>query len=58
MAKYLTVRQYSKERNLSPWTVYRMVDRDEIEYERFGRAIRIRVERGPTRRDSPGWRFS
>jgi len=54
MAKYLTVRQYSEERNLSPWTVYRMVDRDEIQYERFGRAIRIRVEHELFRKGSWG----
>ena len=45
MTKYLKVKQYAKLRQISPWTVYRMVERDsnEIEFERNGRAIRIVV---------------
>ena len=41
MTEYLTVKDYAKSRRLSPWTIYRMVEKDEIEFERFGRAIRI-----------------
>ena len=45
MTKYLKVKQYAEMRQISPWTVYRMVERDsnEIEFERSGRAIRIVV---------------
>jgi len=46
MTTYLTVKRFAEERCLSQWTVYRMVERDEIDYERFGRAIRIVVGTG------------
>jgi excisionase family DNA binding protein len=44
LTEYLTVKDYAKSRQLSPWTIYRMVENDEIEFERFGRAIRIVVK--------------
>jgi len=45
LTQYLKVKQYAKARQISPWTVYRMVERDseEIEFERHGRTIRIVV---------------
>lgn len=55
MTRYLTVKKYAEERGLSEWTVYRLVDREEIAFERFGRAIRIIVgtdSRGP---EFPRW---
>ena len=55
MTQYLTVKKYAEERGLSEWTVYRLVDREEIAFERFGRAIRIIVRtdsRGP---EFPRW---
>lgn len=55
MTDYIKVKDYAAARKLSPWTVYRMVERDEIDYERFGRAIRIRVGNELSRKSSCLW---
>jgi excisionase family DNA binding protein len=41
--KYMKVKDYARAARVSPWTIYRMVERNQIEFERFGRAIRIAV---------------
>ena len=56
MTEYLTVKDYAKSRQLSPWTVYRMVEKDEIEFERFGRAIRIVVKNSGGTNIEPKWK--
>ncbi len=43
MTRYMKVKEFAMMRQLSPWTVYRMVERGEIDFERFGRTIRILV---------------
>ncbi|GEM_PF-2649722 len=54
MTEYLKVKEYAKMRQISPWTVYRMVEREseEIEFERHGRTIRI-VVRDTTNANQP-----
>lgn len=56
MTEYLTVKDYAKSRQLSPWTVYRLVGKEEIEFERFGRAIRIAVKSSAETNLGPKWK--
>lgn len=60
MTQYLKVKQYAKMRQISPWTVYRMVERDsdEIEFERYGRTIRIVVRETTNSKRPRTWKDS
>jgi excisionase family DNA binding protein len=52
----MKVKDYARAAQVSPWTIYRMVERDEIEFERFGRAIRIAVKSSAATNIEPKWK--
>jgi excisionase family DNA binding protein len=56
MTEYMKVKDYAKARSISPWTVYRLVDQREIEFERFGRCIRIIVRDNCPTETNPKWK--
>lgn len=47
MAKYITVKDFARERGVCTDTVYDAIKRGEIQVTRIGRAIRIVVEQTP-----------
>lgn len=55
MKQYHKVKNYAADRELSPWTVYRQVERQEVEFERFGRSIRIVTRDGDGVMPRPSW---
>lgn len=56
MKQYMKVKDYAKATQVSPWTIYRLVERDEIEFERFGRAIRIPAPQGLQINEKQKWK--
>jgi excisionase family DNA binding protein len=54
--QYMKVKDYARAAQVSPWTIYRMVEKDEIEFERFGRAIRIVVTSSGGTNIAPKWK--
>jgi|AntAceMinimDraft_11_1070367.scaffolds.fasta_scaffold49967_2 excisionase family DNA binding protein len=56
MTEYMKVKEYADNRGLSPWTVYRLIEKGEIESERFGRCIRIIVRNTYTPHTSQKWK--
>ena len=56
MKRYMKVKDYARAAQVSPWTIYRMVERDAIEFERFGRAIRIAVKSSAATNIEPKWK--
>jgi len=56
MTEYMKVKDYAEHRRLSPWTVYRLVEKGEIESERFGRCVRIVVPDSYTTPKSLKWK--
>lgn len=56
MTEYMKVKDYARAAQVSPWTIYRLVERDEIEFERFGRAIRIPVSQKQQINEKQKWK--
>lgn len=56
MAEYLKVKDYAQQRQLSAWTVYRLIENGEIESERFGRSIRVVVRKNYIPSTPPKWK--
>lgn len=56
MTEYLKVKEYAKERQLSPWTVYRLIDNGEIDFVRLGRSIRVVVRNSYIQTKTPKWK--